>query len=95
MVCDRFDLRFDAVVSAEEVDGPGKPEPHVYHHAADELGVSSIDCVAVEDSVPGVQSATAAGMTCVAYQPEGGNLYLSAMERVVGGPDELRAELLD
>ncbi|MFB6308365.1 MAG: HAD family hydrolase, partial [Haloarculaceae archaeon] len=35
-VVERFDLRsyFDTVVSASELDGPGKPEPHIYEKAA-------------------------------------------------------------
>ena len=38
-----------------------KPDPAVYLFAAAELGVDPGDCVAVEDSLPGVRSAVAAG----------------------------------
>ncbi len=95
MVCERFELtNFDAVVSAEEVDGPGKPEPHVYRHAADELNLSPEKCVAVEDSTNGIESAKSAGMTCIGYRGNGKELDLSAADSVVDGPQELRAELL-
>lgn len=98
LVCDRFELEmFDAVVSAEQVDGPGKPKPHVYRHAADELGVAPESCVAVEDSTHGVESATSAGMICIGYRgadEEGKALDLSAADATVAGPQELRAELL-
>lgn len=98
LVCERFELgMFDEVVSAEEVEGPGKPEPHVYRHASEELGVAPEDCIAVEDSTHGVQSATAAGMVCIGYRgadEEGKSLDLSAADIVVSGPQELRAELL-
>lgn len=44
----------------------GKPHPAVYLRTARELGVAPQYCVAFEDSIPGVQSAHAAGMTVVA-----------------------------
>ena len=39
-----------------------KPDPAVYLHAVERLGVTAGECVAVEDSIPGAQSATAAGL---------------------------------
>lgn len=70
VVLDRFDLRgaFDAVVSADELDGPGKPEPAVYAHAAERLGVAPSEAAAVEDSANGIAAAAAAGMTVVAFR---------------------------
>ena len=96
LVCDRFELTgFDATVSAEEVDGPGKPEPDVYRHAADELGVDPAECVAVEDSTYGVASATAAGMTCIGYRSaDAKDFDLAAADSAIDGPQELRAALL-
>jgi HAD superfamily hydrolase (TIGR01509 family) len=96
MVSERFELTgFDAVVSAEGVDGPGKPEPHIYRHAAEELAVDPADCVAVEDSMHGIQSATAAGMTCIGYRgADAKDPDRSAADAVVDGPQDLRAELL-
>lgn len=97
MVCERFELQlFDEIVSAEQVEGPGKPEPHIYRHAADELDVAPTECVAVEDSTHGVESATTAEMACIGYRgtEEGKALDLSAADVVVAGPQELRAELL-
>jgi mannitol-1-/sugar-/sorbitol-6-/2-deoxyglucose-6-phosphatase len=44
----------------------GKPHPAVYLNTARQLGVAPARCVAFEDSVPGVQSAHAAGMTVIA-----------------------------
>ena len=96
LVCDRFGLAgFDATVSAEEVDGPGKPEPDVYRHAADELGVDPAECVAVEDSTHGVASATAAGMACIGYRgADAKRRDLAAADSAVDGPQELGAALL-
>lgn len=96
-VLDRFDLResFDRVISAEEVDAPSKPEPHVYRYAASALDVDAADAVAVEDSRHGVDAAVAAGMTTVAYRAEHDrDVDLSAADLVVETPGDLRAALL-
>ncbi|MEZ4501376.1 MAG: HAD-IA family hydrolase [Dehalococcoidia bacterium] len=55
---------FDAISTAEEA-GADKPAPDVYLHAADALGIEAARCLAVEDSVHGVESAVGAGMTVV------------------------------
>ncbi|MGW1818280.1 HAD family hydrolase [Streptomyces sp. NPDC002125] len=52
-------------VSAEEV-AHGKPEPDVFLEAARRLGAEPASCVVLEDAVPGVRAAHAAGMRCVA-----------------------------
>lgn len=44
----------------------GKPAPDVYLKAAEEIGVSPTDCLALEDSPNGARAAVAAGMTCFA-----------------------------
>lgn len=51
---------FGAVVTGDEV-ARGKPHPDPYLRAAELLGVSVSDCVAVEDSETGTRSAVAAG----------------------------------
>ncbi|HYQ74262.1 HAD family phosphatase [Cellulomonas sp.] len=53
------------VVSADEV-AAGKPAPDAFLEAARRLGVAPAGCVVVEDAVPGVLAAAAAGMRCVA-----------------------------
>jgi beta-phosphoglucomutase-like phosphatase (HAD superfamily) len=42
-----------------------KPDPAIYRYAAKQLGVSPSQAVAVEDSLPGAQSAVAAGIRTV------------------------------
>lgn len=42
-----------------------KPDPDVYRHATEHLGVAVDRALAVEDSLPGVQSAVAAGIATV------------------------------
>lgn len=62
---DAFDLVLDLTDVAET-----KPDPAVYRLAVERLGVQVGDCVAVEDNTGGVESATAAGIPCLAFPNE-------------------------
>ncbi len=44
----------------------GKPHPDIYIETARRLGVSTEECVAIEDSINGIVSAKEAGMRCIA-----------------------------
>ncbi|WP_435195491.1 HAD family hydrolase [Natronomonas sp. EA1] len=93
---ERFGLtgHFDAVVSAEDLDGPGKPAPAIYERGAAELGLTPDACLAVEDSTAGVQAATAAGLWTVGFRGDGAETDLSAADEIVVGVPELRSVLL-
>lgn len=56
---------FDAIVTADDVQRH-KPAPDLYLLACERLGVRPADAIAFEDSIGGVQSARAAGLTVVA-----------------------------
>jgi HAD superfamily hydrolase (TIGR01509 family) len=56
---------FDVVVAGDDVEN-AKPHPEPYLAAAASLGVDIAECVALEDSEPGVASAVAAGATVFA-----------------------------
>lgn len=51
---------FDVVVSSTDVTHP-KPHPEAYLRAAELLGVAPEECVAIEDSGPGLAAAVASG----------------------------------
>lgn len=51
---------FDTIVTGDRVEF-GKPHPEPYLKAAADLGLEPGDCLAIEDSNPGAQSAEAAG----------------------------------
>ena len=55
---------FAAVVAGDD-DTHAKPHPEPYQKAAALLGVDPHDCVALEDSAPGVASASAAGAVVI------------------------------
>jgi HAD superfamily hydrolase (TIGR01509 family) len=54
---------FDQIVSAEDVSAC-KPDPEGFNRAREALGVSPEACVVVEDSLPGLAAARAAGLRC-------------------------------
>jgi len=54
------------VFSATEVPR-GKPAPDLFLYAADRMGVAPQRCVVIEDSIPGVAAAVAAGMLAIGF----------------------------
>ncbi|HYG77067.1 MAG TPA: HAD family phosphatase [Planctomycetota bacterium] len=57
--------KFGALITSADVT-QGKPHPGPYLKAAAQLGVSPGQCLVIEDSVSGIQSAKAAGARCLA-----------------------------
>ncbi|NIJ40947.1 HAD superfamily hydrolase (TIGR01509 family) [Parvibaculum indicum] len=89
-------LMADALFSAQMV-GRGKPAPDLFLHAAREMGHEPASCLVIEDSVPGVQAAVAAGMPVIGYagdphtdaaglESEGAHVVsdMSALARLIG-----------
>jgi HAD superfamily hydrolase (TIGR01509 family) len=83
------------VFSAVEVRR-GKPAPDLFLHAAVRMRVAPARCVVIEDSLPGVAAAVAAGMTAIGFT--GGShcrpahdsrLLAQGAARVVGSMAEL------
>ncbi|WP_276273701.1 HAD family hydrolase [Haloarcula litorea] len=97
VIDDRFDIlrHFDAAVSAQDVDGPGKPDPGIYERGAAELGVAPGESWAVEDSTAGARAAVAAGMTTVGFEADGDATDLSMTHHRAASADDLRALLLE
>jgi HAD superfamily hydrolase (TIGR01509 family) len=54
------------IFSATQV-ARGKPAPDLFLFAADAMQVPPASCVVIEDSVPGVQAAVAAGMRAIGF----------------------------
>ncbi len=57
----------DRVLFSSTMVARGKPAPDLFLHAAAEMGFGPEACTVIEDSLPGVQGATAAGMRVLAY----------------------------
>jgi len=58
---------FDVIVAGDEV-GHAKPHPEPYLRGASLLGVDILDCVAIEDSPPGLASAMASGAVSIGVE---------------------------
>ena len=68
IVAERFGWvdHFDELLSVEHVEHRGKPEPDVFLHTAEKLGIKPEECVVLEDAENGVVAAKRAGMACIA-----------------------------
>ncbi|MEH1811709.1 MAG: HAD family hydrolase [Nostoc sp.] len=70
--------QFDGnLYSANDVSRP-KPFPDVYLYAAKQMNTNPEYCAVIEDSVPGVQAASAAGMTVFGYVQHSDGAALAA-----------------
>jgi HAD superfamily hydrolase (TIGR01509 family) len=97
LVLERLGLtgEVDVLVTREDVR-EAKPSPEIYALIGRMLGVPPAYCFVLEDSVPGVRSAIAAGMSCVAITNDltRDSLHAARLlpaERVVDDPALLRA----
>jgi HAD superfamily hydrolase (TIGR01509 family) len=45
----------------------GKPAPDLFLHAAERMGAPPSRCLVIEDSMPGIEAAAAAGMTAIGF----------------------------
>jgi sugar-phosphatase len=55
---------FEYSITAHDVQ-KGKPDPEPYLKMAEKLNFAPVECLVFEDAISGVQSAVAAGMTCI------------------------------
>jgi HAD superfamily hydrolase (TIGR01509 family) len=61
-----YDVLSPHIFSASQVKR-GKPAPDLFLYAAEQMNASPARCVVIEDSVPGVTGARAAGMTALGF----------------------------
>ncbi len=86
---------FSAIVGADDVtQGKPYPEPYLTAIAHLDSGLTPAQCLAFEDSMPGVAAARAAGMKVVAVTNSFTGAKLSAADRVVDSLAELEPAVL-
>jgi HAD superfamily hydrolase (TIGR01509 family) len=83
---------FRFIVATGDTD-QGKPAPDPYLKAAERHGVAPHECVALEDSHAGLQSARSAGMRTIAISTTYPRPTLQA-DRVVDSLDEITVEFI-
>lgn len=84
----------DAVVSGDEVTA-GKPDPEIFLEASRRLAVPAEKCVVVEDAIPGIQAARAAGMRCVAVTNSHPAAELRGADIIIDSLEELSPDCFE
>ncbi|GGF15997.1 haloacid dehalogenase [Aliidongia dinghuensis] len=90
-LCGYAPLFEGAAFSAAEVRA-GKPAPDLFLHAAARRGAEPRHCVVVEDSVPGILAAKAAGMRAIGFCGGGHCAPDHAASLRAAGADEIAAD---
>ncbi|MBI5939383.1 MAG: HAD-IA family hydrolase [Caulobacterales bacterium] len=83
---------FDPHIYSADLVARAKPYPDVFLHAAEALDVAPARCLAIEDSVNGVTSARAAGMTVWGFAGGGHMDDASAARLMAAGSERLVAD---
>jgi beta-phosphoglucomutase family hydrolase len=89
-IAERFAAVVDGVVAVEQ-HLPGKPDPAMFVHAAELVGVAPAEAVVVEDAISGVAAGRAGGFAQVIGVDRGGNreaLLAAGADFVVDDLDE-------
>lgn len=82
---------FELVTSGEQFH-ESKPNPEIYLHTLENLGLPAGDCCCVEDSVPGITAGKAAGLTVFARREDRFGFTQEAADRIIDAiPDLLEA----
>lgn len=53
------------VIAAGDIVPAKKPEPDIYQYVLEKMGLSASDCIAIEDSLHGLQAATTVGIKTI------------------------------
>src|SRR5262249_3447026 len=89
-----LDRHFRFIVASGDTP-EGKPAPDPHRKPAALHGLAPAECVAIEDSRWGIESAKAAGLTCVGITTTYAREHLPGADRVVGSLDEFTPDLID
>jgi beta-phosphoglucomutase len=84
----RLPKLFHTIVTSSDVERP-KPDPSTYQNAVDGLGLSSENCLAIEDSPNGVRSAKGAGLRVLGVSAMHGAESLSAADWCVSSLEKI------
>lgn len=83
--------KFEYLVSGEQFC-ESKPNPEIYLHTLDLLGLTAQDCCCIEDSVPGITAGKRAGLTVFARREERFNFEQGKADVIIDAiPDILTA----
>lgn len=89
----KLDQHFRFIVGSGDT-ASSKPAPDPYLRAATLHGLAPAECVAIEDSRWGIESAKTAGMKCVAITNTYPASQLTTADAVIASLDEFTAEMV-
>jgi beta-phosphoglucomutase len=89
----RLDRHFRFIVASGETPA-GKPAPDPYRRAAELHGMPPRNCLAIEDSRWGIESAKSAGLRCVGITSTYPREELGMADRVIDTLDELTPDFI-
>jgi beta-phosphoglucomutase len=90
----RLDRHFRFIVAAGDTP-ESKPSPDPYRRAAELHGVPPSQCLAIEDSRWGIESAKAAGLRCIGITQSYAAHELAGADAVIDSLDEFTVELIE
>lgn len=93
-VNERFLSYFDAVVTADDVTHT-KPDPEPFRMASSKLGMTSDECIVVENAPLGITSAKQAGMYCVALTTTLSDRWLKDADLIIKNLADLRNKIME
>ncbi|MBT7296069.1 HAD-IA family hydrolase, partial [Candidatus Woesearchaeota archaeon] len=85
---------FNFIITSEDYN-QRKPHPEPYLITAKKLKLNPKDCIVIEDSYVGVESAKNAGMKCIAISNKLTNQDLSKADLIVNSAKEINIDLLN
>ena len=89
-----FSKYFNTIISEDDVLFK-KPDPEPYRLAMKKLGLMTNECVVIEDSPVGIESAIAAGVRCIALTTSFDRHRLKKANLIVDSFSELTIEKID
>ncbi len=89
-----LDRYFRFIVASGETPA-GKPAPDPYRRAVELHALAPEECVAIEDSRWGIESAKSAGLACVGITTTYSHEHLPGADRIVTSLDEFTPDLID
>ena len=84
---------FQVIITGDDVK-IGKPDPEPFLRALDTLGIVADEAVVVENAPCGIQSAKAAGITCLAIETSLPRSYLQDADYVFSSIKELSEKIV-
>jgi HAD superfamily hydrolase (TIGR01509 family) len=78
----------DHIYCIGDVEYKAKPDPTLFLHVAQKLGVKPEECVIFEDSISGFKAAKAAGIKCIAIKNKNNAQLLDMVDDAIDSYDE-------